>query len=75
MGKHHPDLYKALDEFRKEQAHKESMQAEYSLGKAIRIQPKKNVWISRKELKRYWYYKDGNRRIDYVWTIGHNITL
>jgi hypothetical protein len=41
MGKNHPDLYSALTEIKKEQADTEIAVAELSLGRKIKVLPKK----------------------------------
>ncbi|KAK7574181.1 hypothetical protein V9T40_011372 [Parthenolecanium corni] len=44
VGKHHPDLYSALQELKKEQAATEVALAELSMGKRIQNMPKEK-WL------------------------------
>lgn len=79
VGKHHPDLYSALTEFQKEQAYSEACLAELALGKRVKTAPKKK-WVDLQNriqsiADQYETYKNGNKVLEYLRTLGYNVTL
>lgn len=79
VGKHHPDLYSALKELQKEEADTEIALNELALGKRVKASPKRK-WITLQDrikgiASRYDEYQAGNREMEYLRTLGHNIVL
>ena len=80
LGKHHPDMYTFLKEIQKEQADTEVSIAELSLGKKVKAAPKKK-WLDlqariRSVVLQYDdEYKSQNRVLDYLRTVGYNVSL
>lgn len=79
VGKHHPDLYSALNEFQKEQADTEIAIAELSLGRMVKAAPKKK-WLAHQNRIRdtvtdYELYKNDERLLDFLKSIAYNVVL
>lgn len=79
VGKHHPDLYSALHELQKEEADTEVSIRELALGKKIKAAPKKKWIMLQDRIKaitlKYDEYKNGDRELEFLRALGHNITL
>lgn len=79
MGKIHPSLYTALGEIQKEQADTETMLHELSLGRRVKAAPKKKWLDQQRRIKsvvaKYATYKQEDRVVDYLRTLGHLFTL
>ena len=79
VGKHHPSLYSALQEFLREQADTESIITALDLGQAVKAKPKKKWRIMMDRMRRvvasYEIYKDDNDTLSYLRHLGHNIAL
>lgn len=79
VGKHHPDLYAALSEIQKEQGDTDIALAELAMGKAVKAAPKRK-WLTLKNrikhiVSEYEDYRARNQVLDYLRTLGYNITL
>lgn len=79
VAKHHPDLYSALQEFRKEQGDTEVKILELSQGKSITDVPKKKWYESKQRLRRmvekYPEHNELGTVMDYLRGIAHTIIL
>ncbi|KAK3931037.1 GPI ethanolamine phosphate transferase 1, partial [Frankliniella fusca] len=79
IGKNHPSIYAALGEIQKEQADTETMLHELTLGRRVKAAPKKK-WLDQQRrvkavVSEYGVYKDEDRVLDYLRTLGHLFTL
>lgn len=79
VGKHHPDLYTLLLEFKKEQGEVEGTVADLSLGKSVKAAPKKN-WITHQNRIRnitlnYDNYRRDGEVLLYLKALSNNIIL
>lgn len=79
VAKHHPDLYSALQEFRKEQGDTEVKVLELTQGKSIKDFPKKKWYESKQRLRAmvelYPEHAELGTVIDYLRGLSHTIVL
>ena len=79
VAKHHPDLYSALQKFRKEQADTEVKVLELSQGKSIKDVPKKKWYEAKQRLRTmvglYPEHAELGNVIDYLRGLAHTIVL
>ena len=79
VGKHHPDLYSALQELLKEQADTEIMVAELALGRKVKSAPRKKWLDVQNRIQditlEYQNYKDNDDVLRYLRTLSYNVTL
>lgn len=79
VGKHHPDLFSALEELKKEQADTESMIAELSLGRRVKAAPRKK-WMDYQQrienvAQDYEEYKANDEVLEYLRLMALNIHI
>lgn len=79
VGKHHPDVYSALQEIQKEQGDTESMVAELSLGRKVKAAPRQK-WITLQEriqtvATEYEDYKANDDVMEYLRIQASNIHM
>lgn len=79
IGRHHPDLYTALGEIQREQADCEVAVAELSLGRRVKVGPKRKWLDLHSRIQgiagNYDRYKDENSELDYLRTLAHTTVL
>ena len=79
VGKSHPDIYTFINEVKKEQAFVESSIAELSLGKKVKISPRRK-WLEVQNriqgiVAQYDTYNDDDNLLLYLRTISYNIHI
>ena len=79
IGKHHPDMYTALTELQREQADTEAAIAELSLGRRVKMAPKKK-WMALQNkiggiVTNYPQYKADHTELEYLKALAHTIVL
>jgi len=79
VGKHHASLYTTLAEFKKEQDDIETILAQVDLGQSVKAAPKKKWLIAQRRIRNivatYETYKEEDRVLEYLRTLGHNFIL
>ena len=78
-GRHHPDMFSALQEFQKEQAETESSVAELALGRKVRASPKQKWLAAQTRIQtvttEYEDYKEDNTVLEFLRALSYNINI
>ena len=79
LEKNHPDLYTALSEIQKKQGDTEIVVSELSMGRQVKVAPKKQWSVHQKRIagiaQKYEDYVDANDELGFLCTMSYNINF
>ena len=79
LGKNHPDLYTALSEIQKEQRDTEIAVSELSMGRHVKVAPKKQWSVLQKRIagiaRKYVEYVDAKNELGFLRTMSYYINF